>query len=66
MSINIPFNGGRSLEVVSVNLINDDIAEPTEKFVIEIVKITPGAFNMTPGMSPCQEKSFWMMMVICM
>ena len=30
-------------------LINDDIAEPTEEFVIEIVKITPGAFNVTPG-----------------
>ena len=49
VSTNITFNSGRSFEVVSVNLINDDMAEPTEEFVIEIVKITPTTLIVIPG-----------------
>ena len=35
------FNRGCLSEVVSIGLINDDIAESTEKFKIEIIGIIP-------------------------
>ena len=42
-SVTVLFNRGRLSEVVSIGLINDNIAEPTEKFEIKIVRITSGS-----------------------
>jgi len=54
VSTNTTFNSGisgRSFDVVSVKLNNDDLVEPTEEFFIEIVNIhfTTGSFNVITG-----------------
>ena len=42
----VPFVSGSLAEVVIVDLINDDIAEPTEEFQIDITRITPGSLQL--------------------
>ena len=49
MLVNVTFPAGSTSEVVSVNLNNDGIFEPTERFTIEII----GVYHEGEETVPC-------------
>ena len=46
--VNVTFPAGSTSQVVTVNLIDDGILEPTEQFTIEIIGIHPEGAETVP------------------
>jgi len=46
--VNVTFPAGSTSQVVNVNLIDDGILEPTERFTIEIIGVHPEGDETIP------------------
>jgi len=46
--VNVTFPAGSTSQVVNVNLIDDGILEPTERFTIEIIGVHPEGDKTVP------------------
>ena len=46
--VNVTFPAGSTSQVVTVNLIDDGILEPTERFTIEIIRVHPEGDETIP------------------